>query len=69
MRTEQIENHEMNTSTTDLDVAIVTRDEILNKINTCLSQEPLNIGRDDYCYLRTVKNHLEIGRAKIILDE
>ena len=52
-------------TTTDL----IKRDQVLNRINTYLSNAPLNIGKNDYCYVKIVGNHLEIGRAKIILDE
>jgi hypothetical protein len=72
MKTEEIENdeinetnHEMNETVTD----IVTRDNIAERINSYLSDEPLFIGKDDYCYIRIVGNHLEIGRAKITLVE
>ena len=65
MKTEVIENHEMNETFTD----IVPRDNIVERISSYLSDEPLNIGKDDYCYIRIVGNHLEIGRAKIILVE
>jgi hypothetical protein len=63
METEEIENHEMNVTVTD----IVPRDQIVDRINTYLSDELLNVGKDDYCYIRFVGNHLEIGRAKILL--
>jgi len=65
MKTEVIENHEMNEAITD----IVPRDQILDSITSYLSHEPLNIGKDDYCYVRIVGNHLELGRAKIVLVE
>jgi len=65
MKTEEIENHEMNQTFSD----IGPRDMIIDRINSCLSDEPLNIGKDDYCYIKIVGNHLEIGRAKIILEE
>jgi len=52
-------------TTTDL----IKRDQVLNRINTYLSNAPLNIGKNDYCYVKIVGNHLEIGRAKIVLDE
>ena len=65
MKTEMIENPEMNEAITD----IVPRDHIVERINSYLGDEPLNVGKDDYCYVRIVGNHLEIGRAKIILVE
>ena len=65
MKTEMIENPEMNEAITDT----VPRDHIIERINSYLSDQPLNLGKDDYCYVRIVGNHLEIGRAKIILVE
>jgi hypothetical protein len=65
MKTEEIENHEINETITD----IVPRDQIIERINSYLSDEPLYIGKNDYCYIRIVGNHLEIGRAKISLVE
>jgi len=65
MKTEQFENHEIKDSFTD----VVPRDMIVERINSLLSDKPLNIGKDDYCYIRIVGNHLEIGRAKIVLEE
>ena len=65
MKTEVIENNVMNESVTD----IVPGDRIVEKMNSYLSHESLNIGRDDYCYVRIVRYHLEIGRAKIVLVE
>ena len=65
MKTEVIENHEMNETITDL----VTRDQLIDRLHTYLSDEPLNIGKGEYCYVKIVGNHLEIGRAKIILEE
>ena len=62
-KTEDIENHKMNETITD----IVTCDNIVNRINSYLDNEPLNIGKDEYCYIKVVENHLEIGRAKISL--
>jgi hypothetical protein len=69
MKTEEIENHEIdeideiNETITD----IVPRNQIVDRLNTYLSDELLNIGKDDYCYIRIVGNHLEIGRAKIFM--
>jgi hypothetical protein len=65
MKTDVIETHEMKRGTTDL----VSCDQIIDRIYYYLSHEPLNIGKNDYCYIKIVGNHLEIGRAKIILDE
>jgi hypothetical protein len=65
MKTDVIENHEMNKGITDL----VTRDQLFDRLNAYLGDEPLNIGTGEYCYVKVVRNHLEIGRAKIILEE
>jgi len=65
MKTEVIENSEMNEAFTD----IAPSDHIVERINSYLCDEPLNVGKGDYCYVRIVGNHLEIGRAKIILVE
>ena len=51
--------------TTDL----IKGDQVLDRIYHYLSHEPLNIGKNDYCYIKIVGNHLEIGRAKIQLEE
>jgi len=64
MKTEEI-TYEINGTITD----IVTGENVLERINSYLNDEPLNIGKDDYCYIRIVGNHLEIGRAKIDLVE
>jgi len=63
MKTEEIENPEINETITD----IVPRENIGDRINSYLSNELLKIGKDDYCYIRIVGNHLEIGRAKIFM--
>jgi hypothetical protein len=65
IKTEKTEVIELNKGITD----IVTHDQLLDRLNTYLSDEPLNIGKDEYCYVKIVRNHLEIGRVKIILDE
>jgi hypothetical protein len=65
MKTDMNETHEINKGITDL----VTPDQMVDRIYSYLSDAPLNIGKDDYCYVKIVKNHLEIGRAKIILEE
>ena len=59
MVTEENDTSEMNVTITD----IVTRDQIVDRINAYLSDEILNVGKDDYCYIRIVGNHLEIGRV------
>jgi hypothetical protein len=58
-------NIELNEGTTD----VVPCYQIGERINTYLSDAPLNIGKDEYCYIKIVRNHLEIGRAKIMLEE
>ena len=63
MKTEEIENPEINETITD----IVPRENLADRINSYLSNELLKIGKDDYCYIRIVGNHLEIGRAKIFM--
>jgi hypothetical protein len=65
METEVLEKQEMNQTFTDL----LTRDDVAKKINSYLMNKPLNIGKDEYCYIRLIGNHLEVGRARIILEE
>ena len=65
MKTEMIDTREMNKGITDL----VTCDQMVDRISSYLSDAPLNLGKDEYCYVKIVGNHLEIGRAKIILEE
>jgi|GEM_PF-3866146 len=48
---------------------IVPRDHVVLKLDSYLSETGLNIGKTDYCYVKIVGNHLEIGRAKIVLEE
>lgn len=65
MKPEQNENTKINPEFTD----IIPRDNLIQKINSYLAEEGLNIAKDDYCYLKIVGNHIEVGRAKIILEE
>jgi hypothetical protein len=65
IKTEKTEDIELNKGITDL----VTHDQFLERLNRYLGDEPLNIGNKDYCYVKIVSNHLEIGRAKIQLEE
>lgn len=51
--------------TTDL----VPLNQLLKKIESYLQDAPLNIEKDEYCYVKIVGHHLEIGRAKIILED
>jgi len=73
IKTDMDENHETWKDTTDRitqgTTDLIKRDQVLDRITAYLSDAPLNIGRNDYCYVRVVKNHLEIGRAKIVLEE
>lgn len=48
---------------------IVPREHIIQRIETYLGEDGIKIEDDDYCYIKIVGNHLEIGRAKIILEE
>jgi len=48
---------------------IVTRELLIERINTYLGEEPLSMGDGDFCYIRVIGNHLEIGRAKVVLEE
>jgi hypothetical protein len=73
IKTDIDENHETWKDTTDRitqgTTDLLKRDQVLDRITAYLSDAPLNIGRNDYCYVKVVKNHLEIGRAKIVLEE
>ena len=59
--------HIENISTGSTD--IVTRDILIDSINSYLGEDPLNIKDGDYCYIRMVRNHIEIGRAKVVMEE
>ena len=65
MKTEVLEKQEVNQTFTDL----VPRDDLVERINLYLGEEGLNLEKNDYCYIKIVGNHLEVGRAKIILEE
>jgi len=73
IKTGMDEHHEIWKGTTDRitqgTTDLIKRDQVLDQITAYLSNAPLNIGRDDYCYIKVVKNHLEIGRAKIVIEE
>jgi hypothetical protein len=73
IKTGMDENREMWKDTTDYitqgTTDLIKCDQVLERINSYLSDAPLHIGRDEYCYVKIVKNHLEIGRAKIVLEE
>ena len=73
IKTDMDENREMWKDTTDHitqgTTDLIKRDQVPDRITAYLSNAPLNIGRNDYCYVKIVGNHLEIGRAKIVLEE
>ena len=48
---------------------IITRDMLNDRINTLMGNEGLNIADGEYFYIKTVGNHLVVGRAKIILED
>jgi hypothetical protein len=50
-------------------IDVVLRDHVARKLESYLSEKGLNIKKNEYCYTKIVGNHLEIGRAKRILDE
>ena len=65
VRTDMIDNHEIGKDNTEL----LTRDQMVERIYTILSEPPLNMGKHDYCYVKIVGNHIELGRAKIVIEE
>lgn len=65
MKPETDQSNKINPDFTD----IIPREHLIQKINAYLTEEGLNIAKDDYCYLKIVGNHIEVGRAKIILEE
>ena len=48
---------------------ILTRDMLDDRIYSLIGDEGLNIGNDEFCYIKIVGNHLMVGRARIILEE
>ena len=46
---------------------ILTRDMLDDRIYSLIGDEGLNIGDDEFCYIKIVGNHLVVGRARIIL--
>ena len=48
---------------------IISREMLNDRIITLIGEEGLNIGNDEYYYIKTVGNHLVVGRAKIILED
>jgi hypothetical protein len=73
IKTGMDENHEIWKENTDRitqgTTDLIKRDQVPDRITAYLSDTPLNIGKDEYCYVKIVRNHLEIGRAKIQLEE
>jgi hypothetical protein len=65
IKTEWTKDIEFNKIITNL----LKHDQTINRINAYLRDAPLNIGKDDYWNVKIVGNHLEIGRAKIILED
>jgi hypothetical protein len=65
VKTDMFDTLEMGKDTTEL----LSRDQMVDKIQSMLTQPPLNMGKNDYCFVRIVGNHLEIGRAKIVIEE
>lgn len=65
IKPEPPQSNEINSNFTD----IVPRDHIIQRIETYLGEDGVKIAYDDYCYIKIVGNHLEIGRARIILEE
>lgn len=48
---------------------ILTLDMLDDRLYSLTGDEGLNIGDDEYCYVKLVGNHLVVGRARIVLDE
>ncbi len=48
---------------------ILPLDMVEERLNSLTGDEGLNIGDDEYCYVKVVGNHLVVGRAKIVLEE
>jgi hypothetical protein len=48
---------------------IITRDMLSERISSMMSEEGLNIADGEYFYIKTVGNHIVVGRAKIIIEE
>jgi len=73
IKTDIDENHEMYKGTTDRitqgTTDLIPCDQVFNRIDAYLHDAPLYMGKGDYCYVKIVKNHLEIGRAKIVLED
>jgi hypothetical protein len=65
VKTDMFDTHEMGKDTTEL----LSRDQMVDRMYSMLTQPPLNMGKNDYCYVRIVGNHIEIGRAKIVIEE
>jgi hypothetical protein len=48
---------------------IITREMLSDRVNQLIGEEGLNIDNGEYYYVKTVGNHLVVGRAKIILED
>ncbi len=48
---------------------ILPLDMVEERLYSLTGNEGLNIGDDEYCYVKVVGNHLVVGRAKIVLEE
>jgi late competence protein required for DNA uptake (superfamily II DNA/RNA helicase) len=66
---QHLEKFSKSETDTKSETDIVTRDMLVDRINSYLGEEPLNMGDGEFCYIRIVGNHLEIGRAKVVFEE
>jgi len=48
---------------------IITREMLSERISSLMGEEGLNIADGEYFYIKTVGNHIVVGRAKIILED
>ncbi len=48
---------------------IVTREMLSDRISSLMGEEGLNIADGEYYYIKTVGNHIVVGRAKIVLED
>jgi hypothetical protein len=48
---------------------IIVREMVNDRVNQLIGEEGLNIDNGEYYYVKTVGNHLVVGRAKIILED
>jgi len=66
---QHLEKFSKSETDTKSETDIVTRDMLVDRINSYLGEEPLNMGEGEFCYIKLVGNHLEIGRAKVVFEE